>query len=1282
MNKIKSTFLIFISILLFSAQNLGFSNSVKAFDLTKEVFCKSKEIRDINKFVNTDEKYYYLRSKANYQSIETVADNTWNKMIAVSGFKFGTMGGTAFQRFGFAGLHITSYGGEWKYNDIDPCSDSPDQMVGSDYGQWYTGRYEPQAVYKDIATSRDSRTQQFAKGIGIQNAHYMRDSISNFILGINKMLASTAITLVGLSMIDISEFLGFNQTNILNLYNQIYNGIFLPFVTIMIAITGLWIFYTGVVKNQVRLALQKLLITVLVFIFSIFISAKPELLSYPNKLANIGQGFVFSMLGGNIQGKSDMCSTASFNKEIKIGGINEDINKQFIDVRNVIACRIWENFAFQPFAMAQFGDNYKNLGNVGNENSSWVKEPYVDLGNGNIKSNWALFQQSTQTDLHQPIGEFATYVNNVNGDWYRIVDALSNVNYKEVNIADSNLNNKFADILILTDNITNNIKSTQTANDNLNLAKFHQVNNINNAINFLNLSTKSKIIALLIGNETEITFENLNKIKELAKESSLILMTTDNPTINYQEKNISNILKFSQSNDNVYLMKFNNVKPADDKIHMTDYNPMAEQLLNTLNSVKLNISNNVAVVKQKGQWNIGTQQVAEKTRLYLTSKGYGEWTDVILAIYNNENGGAQLNSNTTMKCDPWQSNESQGLPPCNEGSCSVCSGVEKSFENGMKHFISVVDLAKRLGFGPMEVLQTYNYGLGYMQWLKNKGYAGYTVANSREFANTQAPISPSPGNNAIRNIFAKAGVFNPNDPNWSHYGNPLYAVDGLGTLHFEENEILEAGMGRLKFSGSGGILTELDDSKQPTKYWDHWIGNNGNRVPELIGMVVVSLLTTIPMIFVSGWSIVYGLMLSILIILLPIFLLFGLWSGKGQDILMQYINMLANIMIKKIVMALFIIITVLISITIMDKYLAWGMIKSILIIGIFSYVLIKNKESLLNKIANINIGGQGSLNLDRTLQNKGSQAFKKTKNIAGIGTGLSAATIVGGIYNKSHGGTFKEGAIRGAKSFTENKITSRFGPKSVRSAYLKTKRTQNLDSDDMNQTKSDMKCFECNKVIEEGEQYYITEDNQPLCYECASTRDDFDSLREEIMEKPEEETTRCSKCRKRISIGDTVYEDANHDLICSECILAESNIDKFNKQKYGVETDPVVYDININPDIDFNAKSNEEIIKDLNKKLGNKELSNRELNAIRNELAERQHLLEAMQNQIDKVQEGQGISGKSLYTKREIEAIERRVNKLEQMRLRYASGNAKDKSKERYEDKIRKELNKQRKNLE
>ena len=446
-------------------------------DIANRVLCRFEDGKTLANLRSTDYFYYKFRSKSAITSIHGVNSSWLNKMLSVSGFDFDTTnqsvlgrelnpvsipeGGTpnsgprvsAFDRFGMAGLRWSSYQGEWKYYYVNACYSG--QVSPTTYGSYYVGRLEPQSTYNEVSTSKDPRTIQFNKGTMSLISTALLDLIANSLFAIAKGIVTLTIVFVGLAFTDITTLMGLTSAggggmSTVTIFTSLYDTIFKSFILFAIIFTAIYIIYNGIIKRQLRIALNSLIKTIIIFIIATIMSLNPSYwIGMPNKITTYGQAIVLSTMAGiyDSDGEGTLCNTdvGSINQDVEFNSnfdevhLTEQLEKVNSNMRSLIGCQMWETLLFRPWVIGQFGVEYEDLHdeNLGNINSSWVGNGSVPVGNGETIDNWALFHLSTQTDAHAQIGEnnFRTEVTGVNADWWRIVDALSN--YDEDEVSDS-----------------------------------------------------------------------------------------------------------------------------------------------------------------------------------------------------------------------------------------------------------------------------------------------------------------------------------------------------------------------------------------------------------------------------------------------------------------------------------------------------------------------------------------------------------------------------------------------------------------------------------------------------------------------------------------------------------------------------------------------------------------------------------------------------------------------------------------------------------------------------
>ncbi|MCM3603119.1 bifunctional lysozyme/C40 family peptidase [Robertmurraya korlensis] len=128
--------------------------------------------------------------------------------------------------------------------------------------------------------------------------------------------------------------------------------------------------------------------------------------------------------------------------------------------------------------------------------------------------------------------------------------------------------------------------------------------------------------------------------------------------------------------------------------------------------------------------NSGTARVNEAVlawepvvRQFAEEQGIPDYVDVILAIMMVETGGNGL--------DVMQSSESLGLPP------NTITDPILSINVGVKHFASVINDAKSKGLDFWSPVQSYNFGSGFNNYVKNNGQQ-YTFELASNFSKNLA----------------------------------------------------------------------------------------------------------------------------------------------------------------------------------------------------------------------------------------------------------------------------------------------------------------------------------------------------------------------------------------------------------------------------------------------------------------------------------------------------------------------------------------------------------------
>jgi hypothetical protein len=185
---------------------------------------------------------------------------------------------------------------------------------------------------------------------------------------------------------------------------------------------------------------------------------------------------------------------------------------------------------------------------------------------------------------------------------------------------------------------------------------------------------------------------------------------------------------------------------------------------------------------QYGGVNVSEEVLVHKPMVekYANEYGVEEYINVLLAIIQVESGGTAE--------DVMQSSESLGLPP-------NTLGREKSIKQGVKYFASLLQTSERNGSDLNAVIQSYNYGGGFLSYISNRGNKySFELAESfsREYSGGEKVPYPNP-------------IAIPINGGWRYnYGNMFYVQlvsQYLVTTRFD-NEMVQAIMDEaLKYEG-------------------------------------------------------------------------------------------------------------------------------------------------------------------------------------------------------------------------------------------------------------------------------------------------------------------------------------------------------------------------------------------------------------------------------------------------------------------------------------------------
>ncbi|MGM0229054.1 hypothetical protein IGJ28_001116 [Enterococcus sp. AZ091] len=201
--------------------------------------------------------------------------------------------------------------------------------------------------------------------------------------------------------------------------------------------------------------------------------------------------------------------------------------------------------------------------------------------------------------------------------------------------------------------------------------------------------------------------------------------------------------------------------------------------------------------------NLSAEVLRYKPLVEKYAKQYGgsEYVPYILALMQVESGG--------RGGDPMQSSESLGLPP------NTIQDPVRSIEQGVKFFIQNVKSALAQGVDLHTALQAYNYGGGFIGFVKERG-GKYTFELAKEFSKKMALGVTVPYINAISTSMGYSYRYN--------YGNMFYVpnllqyvVEDSGGSSVQNND-----------NNTGSVVLEVPSEYKSKLRYPKYDGHNYN----------------------------------------------------------------------------------------------------------------------------------------------------------------------------------------------------------------------------------------------------------------------------------------------------------------------------------------------------------------------------------------------------------------------------------------------------------------------
>ena len=224
--------------------------------------------------------------------------------------------------------------------------------------------------------SDDTRWQMFKYFQTTKRSPDIGNEFFNWVSQVVTKITITAVDFSYSNILDITDF----DVLAKDILISFRDSLFFPFVNIVMAIGGLWIFLQ-IFRNGSMFNSIKALVTMgIVYVLGVFI------LMQPDKLINLIDVIPSKVDNYILEVLSSSDKTSSNELCYNTGGSN--------NAKRELECKIWRINIFNPWIFGQFGTNYSNLDNskMTNKNSSLVGDASVKMGSDYTAKNWALYQ--------------------------------------------------------------------------------------------------------------------------------------------------------------------------------------------------------------------------------------------------------------------------------------------------------------------------------------------------------------------------------------------------------------------------------------------------------------------------------------------------------------------------------------------------------------------------------------------------------------------------------------------------------------------------------------------------------------------------------------------------------------------------------------------------------------------------------------------------------------------------------------------------------------------------
>ena len=301
------------------------------------------------------------------------------------------------------------------------------------FGSGYTGGVNQKPA-------NDTRhISNFGDPIGIIVAGVMTQlstQVESASITVGQFATSVSSEVISWTYMPILDSLGIT-TIIVGLIQGFRDSIFFPLTSMIIAFAAVSILWKAFKNQAYREGFISVLMIAMIYISGAFLMYKTtDVVALTQNIpATVEEGIVGTIFGASTVGDDQLCSSTAGNVSTSGNIFGRLVTTSASQSTRELLCYNWRTFVFTPWVFGQFGSGFEKLYANGstnipansstwkNTNSGLVGKAAVNMGNGTIVNNWALYQldtlkTGTSTTPNPSIADGRTSSN-----IYRIVDA-------------------------------------------------------------------------------------------------------------------------------------------------------------------------------------------------------------------------------------------------------------------------------------------------------------------------------------------------------------------------------------------------------------------------------------------------------------------------------------------------------------------------------------------------------------------------------------------------------------------------------------------------------------------------------------------------------------------------------------------------------------------------------------------------------------------------------------------------------------------------------------------